>query len=112
MTEDELRRIENYAISQPLSGMEDPDMIAFVGTLIQDHDHLREKLLTEPDRAKRRMKFEHVRAHLKFKAFSVDDYELAEEARRCGVQPIYREAEQLEQSRIWMPPSFIHEVRG
>ena len=112
MTDQERREIENYAIACPLSQIEDPDMLAFMGSLIQDHDHMREKLLTEPDHAKRRGKFEAMRAHLKFRALSVDDYEMAELARRCGEQPIYQEQADMEKQRIWMPPSFVHEIRG
>ena len=53
---DTQRRAENFAIVCPLSDIEDADMLMFLATLIQDHDHLREKLLTEPDKAKRRQK--------------------------------------------------------
>ncbi len=86
-------------------------MLAFVATVIQDHDHLREKLLTEPDKRKRREKLEAMRPHLWFLATSCDDYELAEVAKTCGVQPIYEEQAKVEQARIWMPPSQIHEVQ-
>lgn len=86
-------------------------MLAFVGSLIQDHDHLREKLMTEPDRAKRGPKLECMRPHLKFKAGTLESYEMAELARANGVQPIYDEQAQVEKQRIWMPPSFVHEVR-
>lgn len=110
MTELELRKIENYAISCQLSQIEDVDMLAFIGSMIQDHEHMREKLMTEPDRGKRRQKFEAMRPHLKFAPKSVDDYEMAELARSCGVQPIYQEQADMEQKRIWMPPSFVHEV--
>jgi len=105
---DEQRRAENFAIVCPLKDIEDPDMLAFVATLIQDHDHLREKLLTEPDRRKRSEKLAALRPNLSFKALSLDAYEHAELARKCGVQPIY--AEQEERSRIIMPNSRIHEV--
>lgn len=111
MTADELRQIENYALSRPLAALDDADMLAFLGSLIQDHDHLREKLLTEPDKRKRREKLDAMRPHLKFRAASADNYELAEAARACGVQPIYQEQEQVERARIWMPPSHLHEVR-
>lgn len=104
------RRVENFAIVCPLKDIEDPDMLAFLATLIQDHDHLREKLLTEPDRVKRGEKLASMRPHLSFKAGTIDSYELAELARRNGAQPIY--AEQEKASRIWMPPSRIHEVQG
>lgn len=110
MTQEQIRRVENQAIACPLEYVEDADMLAFLATLIQDHDHLREKLLTEPDRRIRREKLIAMRPYLKFAALSCDDYEAAEIARTCGVQPIY--AEQEKQSRIWMPPSFVHEVRG
>lgn len=109
---EERRRVENFAIVCPLKDIEDPDMLAFLATLIQDHDHLREKLLTEPDRSKRSQKLEALRPHLGFKALRLGDYEAAELARSCGVQPIYAEQEKAERSRIWMPPSRIHEVRG
>lgn len=112
MTQDELRQIENYAIACPLSQIEDPDMLAFVASLIQDHDHLREKLMTEPDGRKRREKCDAMRPHLRFKPFAVNIYELAEMARGVGAQPIYQEQEEMEKKRIWMPPSFVHEVRS
>ena len=110
MTDEERRKVENYAISRPLKEIDDADMLAFLASLIQDHDHLREKLMTEPDRERRREKFEAMRSHLKFRARSLTTYELAEQARAVGLQPIYEEQEQMEKSRIWMPPSFVHEV--
>lgn len=109
---DEQRRVENFAIVCPLKDIEDGDMLAFLATLIQDHDHLREKLLTEPDRRKRSEKLEAMRSHLKFKASPLHVYEMAEVARSCGAQPIYEEQAQAERSRLIAPPSFIHEVRG
>lgn len=109
---DEQRRVENFCIVCPLSNIEDVDMLAFMATLIQDHDHLREKLLTEPNIEARKGKLEAMRPHLPFKALPLGDYMTAEAARQCGVQPIYAEQEAVERSRIWMPPSRIHEVRG
>lgn len=112
MTEDEIRKAENYALSQPLAHVDDPDMLAFLASLIQDHDHLREKLMTEPHRRSRREKFESMRPHLKFRPCAIDIYEVAEAVRSNGHQPIYQEQEQMEQSHIWMPPSILHEVRS
>lgn len=109
---DEQRRVENFAIVCPLKNIEDSDMLAFLANLIQDHDHLREKLMTEPDRRKRREKLDGMRSHLHFKSLSVDDYEAAEIARSCGVQPIYAEQEKAEASRLWVPESRIHEVQN
>ena len=108
---DEQRRAENFAIVCPLKDIEDGDCLAFLATLIQDHDHLREKLLTEPDRRKRRGKLDAMRAYLSFDALTCDDYEMAEIARTCGVQPYYQEAEDIEKKRILMPESRIHEVQ-
>lgn len=108
---DERRRVENFAIVCPLEHIEDADMLAFLASLIQDHDHLREKLLTEPDLGKRREKLDAMRPHLKFRAGTADSYELAEIARANGVQPIYQEQADAERNRIWMPPSYVHEVR-
>ncbi len=105
---DEQRRAENFAIVCPLKDIEDGDMLAFLATLIQDHDHLREKLLTEPDRRKRRGKLDAMRGYLKFEALTCEDYEMAEVARSCGVQPIYDEQEAV--GSIIMPESRIHEV--
>lgn len=110
MTEDEIRQIENYAIATPLRDVEDPDMLAFLASLIDGHDYLRSKLFEEPDKRKRRDKLDCMRPHLKFRAASCDVYELAEAARACGVQPIYQEQEDTK--RIVMPHSRIHEVRG
>lgn len=106
----EQRRAENFAIVCPLKDIEDADMLAFVATLMQNHDHLREKLLTEPDRRKRAEKLLAMRPHLHFHAMSEEDYHVAELARSCGHQPIYDDQAKAEQSRIWMPPSRIHEV--
>lgn len=106
----EQRRVENFCIVCPLKDIEDVDILALMGSLIQDHDHLREKLLTEPDPLKRREKLDAMRPHLSFRADTADAYEMAELARKHGVQPIY--AEQERQSRIIMPNSRIHEVRG
>ena len=107
---DEQRRAENFAIVCPLADIEDVDMLAFLATLIQDHDHLREKLLTEPNIEARQGKLEAMRPNLNFKALTLGDYMAAEAARKCGVQPIYAEAEAVERGRIWMPPSRVHEV--
>ena len=111
MTADEQRRTENFLIVCPLKNIEDGDVLAAMASLIQDHDHLREKLLTEPDRVKRSEKLAAMRPHLHFRALTVDAYEMAELARRNGVQPIYDEQAKAEQNRIWMPESRIHEVR-
>jgi hypothetical protein len=105
---DEQRRAENFLIMCPLRDIEDADILAALANLIQDHDHLREKLLTEPDRRKRRGKLDAMRPYLNFNALTCDDYEMAEVARSCGVQPIYREQEEI--GRILMPTSRIHEV--
>lgn len=109
---DERRTVENFAIVCPLKDIDDADMLAFLATLIQDHDHLREKLLTEPNVARRAEKLEGMRPHLKFSALSLEHYHMAELARSCGSQPIYCEQERAEASRLWMPESRIHEVRG
>ena len=106
----EQRRAENFALTCPLKHIEDADMLAFLATLIQDHDHMREKLLTEPDGYKRRGKLDAMRPYLKFKALSCEQYEIAEVARSCGVQPIYEEQEKMESARLLMPESRIHEV--
>jgi hypothetical protein len=110
MTPDEIRQIENFVLAKPLSLISHPENLQFLAYLIQDHDHLREKLMTEPDRAKRREKFEKLRPYLKFKADRLESYELAERLRANGLQPIYQEQKDIEQKRIWMPPSMIHEV--
>lgn len=109
---DEQRRVENFAIVCPLKDIEDVDMLTFLANLIQDHDHLREKLLTEPDIRKRAGKLEAMRPYLNFKALSLDKYTMAEVARSCGVQPIYDEEAKMNENRIHMPTSRIHEVRG
>lgn len=108
MIPDEQRRIENFLIVCPLKDIEDADVLAAMGSLIQDHDHLREKLLTEPIIEKRKAKLEAMRPHLHFKASTLDVYMTAEVARQCGVQPIY--GEQDKQSRIIMPESRVHEI--
>lgn len=110
MQPDQQRAAENFAIVCPLKDIEDGDMLAFMATLIQDHDHLREKLMTEPDRRKRRQKLDALRPYLHFSALRCEDYECAEMARSCGVQPIYSEQAKADESRIYMPESRIHEV--
>lgn len=111
MTPDEQRKIENYALSRPLSEIYDRDMLAFLAALIQGHDHFREKLMTEPNQRSRREKYEAMRPHLSFRALPLDQYLMAEMAHSCGVQPIYAEQDALEKSRLWMPTSRVHEVR-
>jgi len=108
MTQDEIRQIENYAIATPLRDVEDPEMLAFLATLIDGHDYLRSKLMSEPNRAKRREKLDRMRPFLSFRALSADAYECAEAAHSCGVQPIYQEQEDI--SRIVMPYSHMHEI--
>lgn len=110
MSPDEQRRIENFLIVCPLKDLEDADVLAAMGSLIQNHDHLREKLLTEPDMRKRQAKLDAMRPHLHFKSLALDVYMNAEAARACGVQPIYAEQEKVERGRIWMPQSRVHEV--
>src|SRR5580698_7757026 len=105
MDADTQRQAETFAIVCPLKDIDDADMLAFVATLIQDHDHLREKLLTEPDRRKRADKLVAMRPHLSFHAMSEEDYYVAELARSCGHQPIYDDQAKAEEARIWMPPS-------
>jgi hypothetical protein len=104
----EQRRAENFAISCPLQYIEDPDMLAFLATLIQDHEHMREKLETEPDWDKKRDKLEAMRPHLRFRALPISVYIANSAAKQCGVQPVYQEQAQAEQS--YAPPSRIHEV--
>jgi hypothetical protein len=108
MDADIQRRTENFLIVCPLKDIEDGDILAALGSLIQNHDHLREKLLTEPNLRKRQEKLDAMRPHLRFKALSLDHYHMAEVARSCGSQPIYQEQESM--GRIIMPESRIHEV--
>jgi hypothetical protein len=111
MTDSERRQIENFALSRPLVEIEDEDMLHFLAGLITDHDHLRAKLLTEPDKRIRREKLSAMAPYLRFPASSCDTYEIAEIARSCGAQPFYEERDRIEKSRILMPRSFVHEVR-
>ena len=111
MKQDEIREIENFVLSKRLSEINAPENLQFLAALITDHDHLRAKLMTEPNRANRQGKLDAMRPYLRFKALPLDKYELAEAARACGVQPIYEEQAQLEKSRIWMPPSVPRMVR-
>ena len=110
MNQDERRQVENWVLSRPLSEVSHPDNLHFLAMLIQDHDHLREKLMTEPDRGERRAKLDTMRPYLGFEAVSADDYEMAELARAHGVQPIYQEQADVAKKRLIMPPSFVHEV--
>ena len=112
MNADEIRECENYALSKRLSEINSPENLQFLAALITDHDHLRAKLMSEPNRAHRQGKLDAMRPYLRFKALPLDKYELAEAARACGVQPIYEEMEQLDRQRIWMPPSVPQIVRG
>ena len=111
MTPEEIRQIENFVLSKKLSEVNHPDNLHFLAGLIQDHDHLREKLMSEDNPKLRREKFEAMRPFLQFKPDRLESYELAERLRAQGIQPIYEEEKRVEEQRIWMPPSMIHEVR-
>lgn len=112
MTQDEIREVENFVLAKRLSEINNAENLQFLAQLLLDHDHFRAKLMSEPDRRKRHAKYELMRSYTRFDALSLEKYELAEAARACGVQPIYEEQAQLEKSRIWTPPSQLHEVRG
>lgn len=107
---DERRRVENFALVCPLKDIADSDMLAFLATLIQDDDHLREKLMSEPDHRERSAKLEAMRPYLRFKAKALHVYEMAEVAKSVGVQPMYQEQADMEQKRIYMPQSQLHEI--
>lgn len=85
-------------------------MLAFLASLIQDSDHLREKLETEPDYDKKREKLEAMRPHLRFRALPLSVYVAASAAKQCGVQPIYEDQERA--SSMVKTPSRVHEVRN
>ena len=72
MTDDELRECENYALSKRLSEINDADNLHFLAGLITDHDHLRAKLMTEPDRRFRQGKLDAMRPFLRFQALPLD----------------------------------------
>lgn len=109
MTQDEARIIENYVLSRRLEEISHPDNLRFLAYLIQDHDHMREKLMSEPNPRLRREKFEAMRPYLRFRPSTLDGYELAEKMRAYGFQPIYDEQESV--SKIEFPASAIHEVK-
>lgn len=109
MTEAEARIVENYVLSRRLEEISHPDNLRFLAYLIQDHDHMREKLMTEPNPRLRREKFEAMRPYLRFRPDSVDGYEIAERLRAQGFQPIYGEQEAV--SKLVLPPSALHEVK-
>ena len=111
MTQDEIRQCENFVLSHKLSEINHAENLHFLAMLIQDHDHLREKLMTEPDPRVRRQKLEVMRLYLDFKALPCEDYEMAEVAKSCGVQPIYEEQRAIEAQKQFMPVSRVHEVR-
>lgn len=91
MIPDEKRKIENFVLSRRLEQINHPDNLHFLASLIQDHDHLREVLLTDADRKQRREKLETMRPYLRFKARTVDWYEMKEAQRASGVQPFETE---------------------
>jgi hypothetical protein len=68
--------------------------------------------MTEPDLRKRREKYDAMRTYLSFRPDRYEAYEIAERLRGSGLQPIYQEQADIEEKRIWMPNSFIHEVQG
>lgn len=110
MTQDQIRQLENDCIARNLSDplFQDADILGFLASLMDGHDDLRKKLMTQPDRRKRRGQLDAMRPYLKFRALSCDAYELHESARACGVQPIYQEQEDVK--RLVMPVSKIHEI--
>lgn len=109
MTADEIRQLENDLISAKLSEVNDLDDLRFLASrLIDTHDFLRSKLMSEPNREQRAAKLQFMRAYLPFKAMTLECYEMAEAARACGVQPIYDEIEKVEKGRLWTPPSQLH----
>lgn len=76
MNADEIRQIENYVLSRKLEQIAHPDNLMFLAGLIQDHDHLSEVILTEPDKGRRYAKFELMRAYVKFETMPLSWYEL------------------------------------
>lgn len=108
MNQDEKRRIENFVLSKRLEEINHPDNLHFLAGLIQDHDHLREVLMTEPDRRERRKKLETMRPYLRFSARAADWYEAREAQRARGAQPFERE--QAELARTTYPESRVIEV--
>lgn len=112
MDQETQRKAENFAMMCPLKDIEDGDMLAFMAQLIQDHDHLREKLESEPDFGKKRDKLEAMRPHLRFRALPISVYIANTAAMQCGVQPIWSETKAIEESRIHMPVSQVHETRN
>lgn len=91
MNPDEKRKIENFVLSRRLEQVNHPDNLHFLAELIQDHDHLREVLMTESDRKLRRAKLETMRPYLRFRPQTADWYEMKEVQRAKGAQPFEQE---------------------
>ena len=111
MEANELRKIENYVLSQPLSNISAPENLQFLAYLLTDHDHLRIKLAEENNQERKRAKFEAMRPYLRFKAARYDTYVVAQAVANAGLQPIYDEQEAMETAKLFMPPSMVSEVR-
>lgn len=75
MTEAERREYENWAQSTRLSDIDKGSDLRFLAGFIQDHEHLREKLL-ETSGKDRYFKFEAMRPYLRFRAYPLSWYEL------------------------------------
>ena len=112
MDADEIRKIENFVLSRPLSEINAPENLQFLAYLLTDHDHLRIKLAEENNHERKRQKFEAMRPYLRFKAARFDTYVLAQSVASAGLQPIYDEQEAMETAKLFMPPSMVQEVRG
>ena len=111
MDADEIRKIENFVLSRPLSEINAPENLQFLAYLLTDHDHLRIKLAEENNHERKRQKFEAMRPYLRFKAARFDTYVLAQSVASAGLQPIYDEQEAMETAKMFMPPSMVQEVR-
>ena len=111
MDADELRKIENFVLAQPLSNISAPENLQFLAYLLTDHDHLRIKLAEENNQERKRAKFEAMRPYLRFKAARYDTYVVAQAVANAGLQPIYDEQEAMETAKLFMPPSMVSEVR-
>ena len=111
MDADELRKIENFVLAQPLSNISAPENLQFLAYLLTDHDHLRIKLAEENNQERKLAKFEAMRPYLRFKAARFDTYVLAQAVAGAGLQPVYNEIEAMETAKLFMPPSMVSEVR-
>lgn len=107
MTQETRRKVDNLLLSTPLSEIHGREELHYLGSLIQDHDHFREILMTESDLGERRLKADAIRPYLSFEGLTVSDYEMQSRLLARGEQPFYKEKSWYEDMKAY-PRSVPH----